>query len=138
MTVYFDNIIKLDTIDRNIWEELHENDITEIRIKTNKVCFWNNFLNSKSKEEQKIQSKSVDNNDGNNDIKESEKKKTKKLTSKSINEINKFSKKANLDLLGLNKKNKKNKCSKYTNFMLLAKNNKLEQFGIKSKQESNK
>ena len=102
MTVYFDNIIKLDTIDRNIWEELHENDITEIRIKTNKVCFWNNFLNSKSKEEQKIQSKSVDNNDGNNDIKESEKKKTKKLTSKSINEINKFSKKANLDLLGLN------------------------------------
>ena len=138
MTVYFDNIIKLDTIDRNIWEELHENDITEIRIKTNKVCFWNNFLNSKSKEEQKIQSKSVDNNDGNNDIKEGEKKKTKKLTSKSINEINKFSKKANLDLLGLNKKNKKNKGSKYTNFMLLAKNNKLEQFGIKSKQESNK
>ena len=138
MTVYFDNIIKLDTIDRNIWEELHENDITEIRIKTNKVCFWNNFLNSKSKEEQKIQSKSVDNNDGNYDIKESQKKKTKKLTSKSINEINKFSKKANLDLLGLNKKNKKNKGSKYTNFMLLAKNNKLEQFGIKSKQESNK
>ena len=138
MTVYFDNIIKLDTIDRNIWEELHENDITEIRIKTNKVCFWNNFLNSKSKEEQKIQSKSVDNNDGNYDIKESQKKKTKKLTSKSINEINKFSKKANLDLLGLNKKNKKNKGSKYMNFMLLAKNNKLEQFGIKSKQESNK
>ena len=135
MIIYFDNIIKLDTIDRNIWEQLHEDDITEIRVKSNKLCFWNNFLNSKSKEEQKIQSKSVDNNSANKDIKESERKKTTKLTSKSINEINKFSKKANLDLLGFNKKRKQSKGTKYMNYMLLAKTNKLEQFGIKSNQE---
>ena len=135
MIIYFDNIIKLDTIDRNIWEQLHEDDITEIRVKSNKLCFWNNFLNSKSKEEQKIQSKSVDNNSANKDIKESERKKTTKLTSKSINEINKFSKKANLDLLGFNKKRKQSKGSKYMNYILLAKTNKLEQFGIKPNQE---
>ena len=135
MIIYFDNIIKLDTIDRNIWEQLHEDDITEIRVKSNKLCFWNNFLNSKSKEEQKIQSKSVDNNSANKDIKESERKKTTKLTSKSINEINKFSKKANLDLLGFNKKRKQSKGTKYMNYMLLAKTNKLEQFGIKPNQE---
>ena len=135
MIIYFDNIIKLDTIDRNIWEQLHEDDITVIRVKSNKLCFWNNFLNSKSKEEQKIQSKSVDNNSANKDIKESERKKTTKLTSKSINEINKFSKKANLDLLGFNKKRKQSKGTKYMNYMLLAKTNKLEQFGIKPNQE---
>ena len=135
MIIYFDNIIKLDTIDRNIWEQLHEDDITEIRVKSNKLCFWNNFLNSKSKEEQKMQSKSVDNNSANKDIKESERKKTTKLTSKSINEINKFSKKANLDLLGFNKKRKQSKGTKYMNYMLLAKTNKLEQFGIKPNQE---
>ena len=135
MTVYFDNIIKLDTIDRNIWEELYDTDITEIRVKSNKLCFWNNFLNSKSKQEQKIQNKSVDNNSENKDMKESEKKKTKKLTSKSINELNKFSKKANLDLLGFNKKRKNSKGSKYMNYILLAKTNKLEQFGIKSNLE---
>ena len=118
-----------------IWEQLHEDDITEIRVKSNKLCFWNNFLNSKSKEEQKIQSKSVDNNSANKDIKESERKKTTKLTSKSINEINKFSKKANLDLLGFNKKRKQSKGTKYMNYMLLAKTNKLEQFGIKPNQE---
>ena len=135
MIIYFDNIIKLDTIERNIWEQLHEDDITEIRVTSNKLCFWNNFLNSKSKEEQKIQSKSVDNNSANKDIKESERKKTTKLTSKSINEINKFSKKANLDLLGFNKKRKQSKGTKYMNYMLLAKTNKLEQFGIKPNQE---
>ena len=132
MAIYFDNIVKLDNIDRKIWEELYENEINEIRIKSNKICFWNNFLNSKSKEEEKLQSKSVDNN---NDIKESEKKKKTILTSKSINDINKFSKKANLDLLGFNKKRKHNKGSKFSRFILLSKTNKLEDFGILSKEQ---
>ena len=137
MIVYFDNIIKLDTIKRNIWEKLYEDEINDIRIKSNKLCFWNNFLNSKSKkEEEKIQSKSVDNNSGNKDNKQSERKIITKLNSKSINDINKFSKKASMDLLGLNKKRKKSKASKFENFALLAKNNKLEKFGIKSKAEN--
>jgi hypothetical protein len=137
MIVYFDNIIKLDTIKRNIWEKLYEDEINDIRIKSNKLCFWNNFLNSKSKkEEEKIQSKSVDNNSGNKDNKQSERKIITKLNSKSINDINKFSKKASMDLLGLNKKRKKSKASKFENFALLAKNNKLEKFGIKSKEEN--
>ena len=80
MTIYFDNIVKLDTIDRKIWEELYENEINEIRIKSNKICFWNNFLNSKSKDEEKIQSKSFDNNSGNKSIKETDKKKRTILT----------------------------------------------------------
>ena len=41
-----------------------------------------------------------------------------------------------MDLLGLNKKRKKSKASKFENFALLAKNNKLEKFGIKSKEEN--
>ena len=135
MTIYFDNIVKLDTIDRKIWEELYENEINEIRIKSNKICFWNNFLNSKSKDEEKMQSKSFDNNSANKSIKETDKKKRTILTSKSINEINKFSKKANLDLLGFNKKRKSSKGKKLTNYFLLAKNNKLEKFGIISKEQ---
>ena len=135
MAIYFDNIIKLDTIERKIWEELYENEINEIRIKSNKICFWNNFLNSKSKDEEKIQSKSFDNNSGNGDMKESEKKKKTILTSKSINDINKFSKKANLDLLGFNKKRKQSKGNKYSRFFLLSKTNKLENFGILSKEQ---
>ena len=135
MTVYFDNIIKLDTIERKIWEEFYENEINEIRIKSNKICFWNNFLNSKSKDEEKIQSKSFDNSSGNNDMKESEKKKKTILTSKSINDINKFSKKANLDLLGFNKKRKHSKGTKLSRFILLSKTNKLENFGILSKEQ---
>ena len=135
MIIYFDNIVKLDTIDRKIWEELYENEINEIRIKSNKICFWNNFLNSKSKDEEKLQNKSFDNNSGNKSIKESEKKKRTILTSKSINELNKFSKKANLDLLGFNKKRKSSKGKKLTNYFLLAKNNKLEKFGIISKEQ---
>ena len=135
MAIYFDNIVKLDTIERKIWEELYENEINEIRIKSNKICFWNNFLNSKSKDEEKIQSKSFDNNSGNGDMKESEKKKKTILTSKSINDINKFSKKANLDLLGFNKKRKQSKGNKYSRFFLLSKTNKLENFGILSKEQ---
>ena len=135
MAIYFDNIIKLDTIERKIWEELYETEINEIRIKSNKICFWNNFLNSKSKDEEKIQSKSFDNNSGNGDMKESEKKKKTILTSKSINDINKFSKKANLDLLGFNKKRKQSKGNKYSRFFLLSKTNKLENFGILSKEQ---
>lgn len=135
MTVYFDNIIKLDTIERKIWEEFYENEINEIRIKSNKICFWNNFLNSKSKDEEKIQSKSFDNSSGNNDMKESEKKKKTILTSKSINDINKFSKKANLDLLGFNKKRKHSKGTKFSRYFLLSKTNKLENFGILSKEQ---
>ena len=135
MTVYFDNIIKLDTIERKIWEEFYENEINEIRIKSNKICFWNNFLNSKSKDEEKIQSKSFDNSSGNNDMKESEKKMKTILTSKSINDINKFSKKANLDLLGFNKKRKHSKGTKLSRFILLSKTNKLENFGILSKEQ---
>ena len=135
MTVYFDNIIKLDTIDRKIWEELYVDEMNEIRIKSNKICYWKNFLNSKSKNEEKMQSKSEDNISGNNDINESEKKNINKITSKSINEINKFSKKANLDLLGLNKKRKHSKGSKYSEYILLSKNNKLEKFGIFSKEQ---
>ena len=135
MTVYFDNIIKLDTIERKIWEEFYENEINEIRIKSNKICFWNNFLNSKSKDEEKIESKSFDNSSGNKDMKESEKKKKTILTSKSINDINKFSKKANLDLLGFNKKRKHSKGTKLSRFILLSKTNKLENFGILSKEQ---
>ena len=136
MIIYFDNIIKLDTIKRNIWEEIYENEINEIRIKSNKLCFWNNFLNSKSKNEEKIMSKSVDNLDNNNSsVKQSEKKRKSVLNSKSINDINKFSKKANLDLLGFNKKKKQNKGSKYLRFSLLSHNNKLENYGITSKEQ---
>lgn len=136
MITYFDNIIKLDTIKRNIWEEIYENEINEIRIKSNKLCFWNNFLNSKSKNEEKIMSKSVDNLDNNNSsVKQSEKKRKSVLNSKSINDINKFSKKANLDLLGFNKKKKQNKGSKYLRFSLLSHNNKLENYGITSKEQ---
>ena len=135
MTIYFDNIIKFDTIERKIWEEFYDNEINEIRIKSNKLCFWNNFLNSKSKDEDKKKSLSFDNNDGNNDIKESEKKIITKLSSKSIKDVNKFSKKANLDLLGFNKKKKQGKSSKFKDYILLAKNNKLESFGIFSKEQ---
>ena len=136
MIIYFDNIIKLDTIKRNIWEEIYENEINEIRIKSNKLCFWNNFLNSKSKNEEKIMSKSVGNLDNNNSsVKQSEKKRKSVLNSKSINDINKFSKKANLDLLGFNKKKKQNKGSKYLRFSLLSHNNKLENYGITSKEQ---
>ena len=136
MIIYFDNIIKLDTIKRNIWEEIYENEINEIRIKSNKLCFWNNFLNSKSKNEEKIMSKSVDNLDNNNSsVKQSEKKRKSVLNSKSINDINKFSKKANLDLLGFNKKKKQNKGSKYLRFSLLSHNNKLDNYGITSKEQ---
>ena len=137
MTIYFDNIVKLDTIDRKIWEELYENEINEIRIKSNKICFWNNFLNSKSKEQQKIQSKSIDNKSSRKkNIKESEKKGKNNLKSKSIDKVNKVSKKANLDLLGFNKKRKKGKGSKYEKYILMSKTNKLENYGITSKEQN--
>ena len=137
MTIFFDNIVKFDTIDRKIWEKLYEENINGIRIKTNKSCYWNNFLNSKSKEQQKIQSKSIDNNSSRkNNKEEREKKKKTNLTSKSIDNVNKFSKKANLDLLGFNKKRKKGKGSKYEKYFLMSKTNKLENYGITSKEQN--
>ena len=102
MIIYFDNIVKLDTIDRNIWENKYLNEMDALKIKTSKLHFWNNFLNSKSKNENKNISKSFDNdNHKQNDIKGEN-----ILNSKSIKNINKFSKKANLDLLGFEKKEK--------------------------------
>ena len=137
MTIFFDNIVKFDTIDRKIWEKLYEENINGIRIKTNKSCYWNNFLNSKSKEQQKVQSKSIDNKSSRkNNKEESEKKKKSNLTSKSIDNVNKFSKKANLDLLGFNKKRKKGKGSKYEKYILMSKTNKLENYGITSKEQN--
>ena len=138
MTIYFDNIVKLDTIERQVWEKLYEEEINGIRIKYNKTCYWDLFLNSKSKQEPKIQSKSFDYSSGKNKIKESENKSKKIITSKSINNKNKFSKKskkANLDLLGFNKNRKLGKGSKLQKYLLLSKTNKLENFGIISKEQ---
>ena len=138
MTIYFDNIVKLDTIERQVWEKLYEEEINGIRIKYNKTCYWDLFLNSKSKQEPKIQSKSFDYSSGKNKMKESENKSKKIITSKSINNKNKFSKKskkANLDLLGFNKNRKLGKGSKLQKYLLLSKTNKLENFGIISKEQ---
>jgi len=125
MIIYFDNIVKLDTIDRNIWENKYLNEMDALKIKTSKLHFWNNFFNSKSKNENKNISKSFDNNNQKqNDIKGEN-----ILNSKSIKNINKFSKKANLDLLGFEKKRKKQ--SKYLNYKLLKQNKKIENYGVK-------
>ena len=125
MIIYFDNIVKLDTIDRNIWENKYLNEMDALKIKTSKLQFWNNFLNSKSKNENKNISKSFDNdNHKQNDIKGEN-----ILNSKSIKNINRFSKKANLDLLGFEKKRKKQ--SKYLNYKLLKQNKKIENYGVK-------
>ena len=56
------------------------------------------------------------------------------ITSKSIKDVNIFSKKANLDLLKL-KKNKKKK-SKIHDYLLMSKNNKLENYGIGTSQNN--
>ena len=138
MKIYFDNIVKLDTIERKIWEKIYNDEINEIRIKNNKIRYWKNFLNSKSKDDSKNQSKSFDNNINNNNLNSKLKMMNKKnsISSKSINDVNKFSKKANLDILKLNRKRNKN--SKRYNFWLLNHNNKLESFGIGIYKEKNK
>lgn len=127
MIVYFDNIVKFDTINRDIWENMYQNEMEFVKIKTSKLHYWNKFLNSKTKEDNKNMSKSFDNNS-----KLSGSNKKNILNSKSIKDINKFSKKANMDLLGLCKKRKKT--SKILKYSLLAKNDKLENYGVSSKE----
>ena len=140
MKIYFDNIVKLDTIERKIWEKIYNDEINEIRIKNNKIRYWKNFLNSKSKDDSKnkSKSKSIDNSINNNNLNSKLKMMNKKnsVTSKSINDVNKYSKKVNLDLLKINKKKKKN--SKRDNYWLLAHNNRLESFGIGVSKDKNK
>jgi len=125
MIIYFDNIVKLDTIDRKIWENIYLNEMEAVKIKTSKLHYWNNFLNSKSKNENKNMSKSFDNKTSKQNNINGE----TILNSKSIKNINKFSKKANLDLLGFEKKRKKQ--SKYLNYKLLKQNKKIENYGVK-------
>ena len=99
MKIYFDNIVKLDTIDRKIWEEAYNDEIIEVRLKNNKMQYWKNFLNSKSKDDSKnkSKSKSIDNSINNNNLNSKLKMMNKKnsFTSKSINDVNKYSKKVN-------------------------------------------
>ena len=123
LKIYYDDIVKLDTIKREIWEKAYDDEITEIRIKNSKICYWNNFLNSKSKDESKNKSKSFD-----IDSKQNIMLNKNSISSKSIKDVNKFSKKANMDLLKLNKNRKKK--SKIQQYLLLSQNNKLENFGI--------
>ena len=129
MIIYFDNIVKLDTVDRNIWENIYLNEMDAVKIKTSKLHYWNNFLNSKSKNENKNISKSFDNNNS----KQNNIKGENILNSKSIKNINKFSKKANLDLLGFEKRRKKQ--SKYLNYKLLKQNKKIDNYGIKASKD---
>ena len=130
MIIYFDNIVKLDTIDRNIWENIYLNEMEAVKIKTSKLHYWNKFLNSQSKNDNKNISKSFDNNNSKQNNINGE----NILNSKSIKNINKFSKKANLDLLGFEKKRKKQ--SKYLNYKLLKQNKKIENYGVKISKDS--
>ncbi len=130
MKIYFDNIVKFDTINREIWEKIYNNEITEIRIKNNKIKYWHHFLNSKSKDDKKNISKSVDNNSKNSKNNLISKKNS--ISSKTIKDLNNFKIKGNLDLLKLNKKRKK--LSKGRQYLLLAKNKKMENFGVVSKE----
>ena len=132
LKIYYDNIVKFDEINKDIWKKTYDDEINGIRIKNNKICYWNNFLNSKTKDEIKNKSKSFDNEDSKQNIML---KKTS-ITSKSIKDVNIFSKKANLDLLKL-KKNKKKK-SKMHDYLLMSKNNKLENYGIGISQNKKK
>jgi len=134
--IYFDNIVKFDNIERKIWEDFYSNQINEIRIKNSKNFYWNNFLNSKSKDDSKNQSKSYDNNIDKNS-KQKELNKINSISSKSINNTKKVSKKTNLDILGFNKKRKK-KNSKISQYLLLAKNKKLDNYMIENSKEMNK
>ena len=130
LKIYYDNIVKFDDINKDIWKKTYDEEINGIRIKNNKICYWNNFLNSKTKDESKNKSKSFDNEGSKQNIMI---KKTS-ITSKSIKDVNIFSKKANLDLLKL-KKNKKKK-SKIHDYLLMSKNNKLENYGIGTSQNN--
>ena len=130
MTVYFDNVVKFDNIDRKIWENIYDNEINEIRIKNSKNCYWNNFLNSQSKDK-KNQSKSYDSLIDKNSKQKNLSKKNS-ISSKSINDTKNNNKKANVDILGFNKK-RNNKMSKYKQYLILAQNKKLDNYVIKNK-----
>ena len=101
-----------------------------VKIKTSKLHYWNKFLNSQSKNDNKNISKSFDNNNSKQNNINGE----NILNSKSIKIINKFSKKANLDLLGFEKRRKKQ--SKYLNYKLLKQNKKIENYGVKISKDS--
>ena len=62
MIVYFDNIVKFDTINRDILENMYQNEMEFVKIKASKLHNLNKFLNSKTKEDNKNMSKSFDNN----------------------------------------------------------------------------
>ena len=130
MKVYFDNIVKMDNIKKEIWENIYNDDITEVRIKNSKLCYWNNFLNSKNKNKSKSFDESIKNS------KKNMMNKKNSFSSKSINDINKMSKKVSLDLLKFNKKRKKP--SKHAQYLLLAQNKKMENFGVRISKEIKK